>query len=150
MGTINDSHLGTMSKSIRCGTCNHTKNNCQGHNGVLDVRYPYILPQFESFVMNVLKKICFNTDDGGNMCLKVIRDSSKCPYCKQDSYRLVGKNITSYRLLFKKGKGKDEKVLTIADVERIFSSISLSLAKEEFGCDKGLSVFVSRCMIIPS
>ncbi len=64
-GTINDSHLGTMSKSSRCSTCNHTKNNCQGHNGTLDVKYPFVLPQFEQHVINIMKKICINTNDSG-------------------------------------------------------------------------------------
>ncbi len=46
-GTINDSHLGTMSRTTRCSTCNHTRSKCQGHNGLLEVGHPFILPQFE-------------------------------------------------------------------------------------------------------
>ena len=116
----------------------------------MDVKYPYVLPQFELFVMNALKRICINSDESGKMCLNVIRDSAKCPFCKQDPYRLVGKSLNSYRVVFRKGKGKDEKVMTVADIERLFAGISLETAKEKFGCEQGLAVFISRYFVVPS
>lgn len=112
-----------MSHSVRCGTCNHTKEKCQGHNGMLDVKHPYVLQQFEQFVITALKKICINETADRKMCMRLIGDATKCPYCKQDPYKLVTKALTGYTVQFKKGKGTGEnvKTLTIADIERIFA-----------------------------
>ena len=84
-----------------------------------------------------------------------MKDSAtKCSDCSNEMFKpIVPKLFTGYRLTFTrgtKGRGKDEKVLTIADIERIFSSIKLEKARREFGCEKGLSEFIQNILIIPS
>lgn len=47
LGSLLDPHLGSMSNQTRCLTCNHTRKKCQGHSGLIKLKHPYILPQFE-------------------------------------------------------------------------------------------------------
>jgi DNA-directed RNA polymerase II subunit RPB1 len=84
---VYDSRLGTTDYSFRCGTCFNQKNECPGHEGSLELRYPVKSPLFRNILFKWLKIICFSC---GKPILKktvsgIARDQVFTYYIKQSS-----------------------------------------------------------------
>lgn len=55
-----DAHMGTTAHEWPCASCGHTKKDCPGHSGVVNMRYPVMSPLFIDEVIKWLKVVCFN------------------------------------------------------------------------------------------
>jgi DNA-directed RNA polymerase II subunit RPB1 len=56
---INDSHLGTVVRSMLCSTCANNMDDCPGHNGHINLVEPVINIEFVSHIHKILTCVCF-------------------------------------------------------------------------------------------
>lgn len=57
---LNDARLGVSDSKTYCLTCRNNKENCVGHFGHINLKYPVISPVFMEDVFKWLKVVCFN------------------------------------------------------------------------------------------
>jgi len=57
---VYDLHMGTTDLEYNCSTCQHTKKNCLGHPGVVNLKYPIQSPLFLKEIQKWAKALCFS------------------------------------------------------------------------------------------
>lgn len=112
---IYDAHMGTTDHTWNCATCASNKNQCPGHYGSVDLKYPVKSPMFRDELLKWLKITCYYC---GNLVVgikkhvpdikrlsehvKNIRTVKKCPHCNR-THMQVGKDkykpAVFYRIL---------------------------------------------------
>jgi DNA-directed RNA polymerase II subunit RPB1 len=57
---INDPHLGTIDRAVKCQTCTQTMNECPGHFGHIELAKPVFHPGFIKKTKKILEMVCHN------------------------------------------------------------------------------------------
>ena len=147
---IYDQKLGTTDHSYHCGTCFHSKTECGGHFGKIQLPYAVVSPLFKKEVLKWLKIICFkcgecivriknkNIDKTQilNEAVKLSRTSTqkniKCPYC-DEIHPIVQKDPKDHLKIYIK-INETERRLYNNEIEDVFAKITdktvLKLGKE--------------------
>jgi DNA-directed RNA polymerase II subunit RPB1 len=55
----NDHRMGVVDRRMRCGTCGHRVDRCQGHEGHIKLAYPVYHVRFTDLVLKMLRCVCF-------------------------------------------------------------------------------------------
>ncbi|KAI0007643.1 beta and beta-prime subunits of DNA dependent RNA-polymerase [Xylariaceae sp. FL0662B] len=64
---LNDSRMGSVDRSVKCGTCMENMSECPGHFGHIELAKPVYHPGFIKKVKKILEIVCHN-------CSKVLED----------------------------------------------------------------------------
>lgn len=56
---INDHRMGTVDRRIRCGTCGHNIEDCNGHTGHIELAIPLYNVGFMDIVLAILRSVCY-------------------------------------------------------------------------------------------
>lgn len=121
-GGLYDLHMGSVDHSTECQTCHYNQNQCPGHYGAIQMRYPLKSPHYRLLLAKWLKIVCFQC---GRLLVKDSPPSSMprekwfqdhfvalskkirtCPYddCKADIYTVSYDKAVPTRLLAKNKK----------------------------------------------
>lgn len=135
-----DLHLGVNDPDKRCPTCFRYKKNCLGHNGSLELRYPYILPLFYDDLKKALKIFCphcsnvqyskeyivniKNIDKSVNVILKALeyKKNEKCIVCGNILYNYV-KNVNEDLFIYYETKEGSKEIFYPHLIENMLNKI---------------------------
>ena len=56
---INDHRMGCVDRKLKCGTCRHQVENCNGHFGHIELPFPIYHPGYIDVVLKILRSVCF-------------------------------------------------------------------------------------------
>ena len=58
-GGVNDTKMGTITRSMLCSTCFCDMTHCQGHTGHIELAEPVLNIEFQAVIFKVLYSVCF-------------------------------------------------------------------------------------------
>lgn len=127
--------MGTTDFSLRCRTCFHTKNDCQGHFGSVKLAFPVQSPLFRGEILKWLKIICHQCGNVvSTMADEEIKPSqltkstsgskeNKCKTCGFDQPYVFKDPKDFLRIMGRKSNGMEYRIYN-DDIEKIFERIA--------------------------
>jgi DNA-directed RNA polymerase II subunit RPB1 len=114
-----DPHMGTTDLSWACHTCRNSKNNCPGHFGSIDLKYPVKSPMFRDELLKWLKITCYNcgklvvnskisvsAESMLSELIKNIKSVKDCSHCGEPHYQVIRDKSKTFTFLRIKEDGK--------------------------------------------